>query len=851
MVHPDDRARVTAAVDDCIEGRTQDFFVEYRVVWQDGKVRWLEVRGCLYRSDSGEPMRMAGLTTDITEQKLSELALAESEERYRSVISGLAEGVMLIAPDGQCLTANESAERILGLTRDELMGRKLRDPAWQTLHADGSPFQPNDYPAIRTLETGQPCREVLMGVRHGAGELRWITINTQPLCGPGESRPQAVVASFTDVTDRLAAESALRESEERFRTLVEHAPEAIVVLDPETGCFADVNENATRLFGLPRAALLALGPIELSAPVQPDGRSAADAGASYIEAVLRGETPVFEWVHRDAEGRDIVCEVRLVRLRSGERWLVRGSILDITERKRIEAALRESEAKFAAVFRVCPESISISTLDDGVYVDVNDAHEQMFGYRREHVLGRSALDLGVWVDALERRGLVRRLEQHRIVQDFDASLRRADGEIRIARMSGGILELNGKRCLILVVRDVTRQKEQDEALRLAARVFESTAEGILITDPRSRIVAVNQAFTELTGYSEDDVRGRQPSLLASGRHDRRFFEEMWEAINRSGRWHGELWNRTKSGEVRPYLMTISALRDDREMVLNYVGVMRDISTIKQSQQQLEYMANYDELTGLGNRNLFYTRLKVGIEKASRHRRQLAVVFVDLDNFKVINDTLGHDVGDVLLSEIAKRIKSCVRQEDVVCRLGGDEFTVYIEDFVDAQSLVGTAQRLTQAVSEPCRISGHDIFVTASVGISIYPNDGQTMSELLKNADTAMYKAKEQGKNGFQFFREDMNARAFERLVFVSGLRRALDRKEFRLVYQPQVQLADRQVLGASACCAGTIPTWAKYRPGPSSRSQRKRGLSCRSASGCSARYAGNCASGMARRYASR
>jgi diguanylate cyclase (GGDEF)-like protein/PAS domain S-box-containing protein len=813
MVHPDDRARVTAAVDDCIEGRTQDFFVEYRVVWQDGKVRWLEVRGRLYRSDSGEPMRMAGLTTDITEQKLSELALAESEERYRSVISGLAEGVMLIAPDGQCLTANESAERILGLTRDELMGRKLRDPAWQTLHADGSPFQPNDYPAIRTLETGQPCREVLMGVRHGAGELRWITINTQPLCRPGESRPQAVVASFTDVTDRLAAESALRESEERFRTLVEHAPEAIVVLDPETGCFADVNENATRLFGLPRAALLALGPIELSAPVQPDGRSAADAGASHIEAVLRGETPVFEWVHRDAEGHDIVCEVRLVRLRCGERWLVRGSILDITERKRIEAALRESEAKFAAVFRVCPESISISTLDDGVYVDVNDAHEQMFGYRREHVLGRSALDLGVWVDALERRGLVRRLEQHRIVQDFDASLRRADGEIRIARMSGGILELNGKRCLVLVVRDVTRQKEQDEALRLAARVFESTAEGILITDPRSRIVAVNQAFTELTGYSEDDVRGRQPSLLASGRHDRRFFEEMWQAINRSGRWHGELWNRTRSGEVRPYLMTISALRDDREMVLNYVGVMRDISTIKQSQQQLEYMANYDALTGLGNRNLFYTRLKVGIEKASRHRRQLAVVFVDLDNFKVINDTLGHDVGDVLLSEIAKRIKSCVRQEDVVCRLGGDEFTVYIEDFVDAQSLVGTAQRLTQAVSEPCRISGHDIFVTASVGISVYPNDGQTMSELLKNADTAMYKAKEQGKNGFQFFREDMNARAFERLVFVSGLRRALDRKEFRLVYQPQVQLADRQVLGAECLLRWSHPDMGEVSPG--------------------------------------
>ncbi len=814
MVHPDDRQRVRAVVDDCIEGRTQDFFAEYRVVRQDGKVRWLEARGRLYRSEAGEPLRMAGLTTDVTDQKLAELALAQSEERYRSVISGLAEGVMLIAPDGQCLTANESAERILGLTRDELMGRKLRDPAWHTVYADGTPFPASDYPAARTLETGHPCREVLMGVRRpGSDGLRWITMNTKALVHAGEARPHAVVVSFTDVTDRMAAESAQRESEERYRTLVEHAPEAIVVLDPASGHFVDVNENAIRLFGLPRAALLALGPLELSAPVQLDGRSSAEAAPAYIAAAVGGETPVFEWVHRDVDGWDITCEVRLVRLRSGERWLVRGSILDIGERKRIEAALRESEAKFAAVFRVCPESISISSVDEGVYIDVNDAYEQVFGYRRDRMLGRSALDLGVWVDALERRDLVRRLEQDRIVQDFDASIRRADGEIRTARMSGGMLELNGKRCVIMVARDVTRQREQEEALRLAARVFESTAEGILITDPRSRIVAVNQAFTELTGYTEAEARGRQPSLLASGRHDRRFFDEMWEGINRNGRWHGEVWNRTQAGEVRPYLITISTLRDELGTVLNYVGVLRDISTIKQSQQQLEYLANYDALTGLGNRNLFYTRLKVGIERASRHRRQLAVVFVDLDNFKVINDTLGHDVGDVLLSEIAKRIKTCVRQEDVVCRLGGDEFTVYIEDFVDAQALVGTAQRLTQAISESCHITGHDIFVTASIGISVYPNDGKTTSELLKNADTAMYKAKEQGKNGFQFFREDMNARAFERLVFVSGLRRALERGEFRLVYQPQVQLSDRQVQGAECLLRWSHPDMGEVSPG--------------------------------------
>jgi diguanylate cyclase (GGDEF)-like protein/PAS domain S-box-containing protein len=533
------------------------------------------------------------------------------------------------------------------------------------------------------------------------------------------SPPHAVVTSFADVTDRIAAEAAQRESEERYRTLVEHAPEAIVVLDPDSGHFVDVNENATRLFRLPRAALLAVGPLELSAPVQLDGSSSALAAPAYIAAAVRGETPVFDWVHRDADGADITCEVRLVRLRSGGRWLVRGSILDISERKRIEAAPRESEQVRGGVPRVPEVDLHLQRRRRRVCRTSTMPTSDVFGYRRGACSAAPR-----WTSASGRaleRHLVRRLEQDRIVRDFDASIRRCRREIACAHVRRHWSSTAS--AAHLVVRDVTPEGA-GEALRRPRACSESTAEGILITDPRSRIVAVNQAFTGLTGYSEAEVRGRQPSLLASGRHDRRFFDDMWDGINRNGRWHGEVWNRTSDGEVRPYLITISTLRDEGGTVLNYVGVLRDISTIKQSQQQLEYLANYDGLTGLGNRNLFYTRLKVGIEKASRHRRQLAVVFVDLDNFKVINDTLGHDVGDVLLSEVAKRITTCVRQEDVVCRLGGDEFTVYIEDFADAQALVGTAQRLTQAISEPCHITGHDIFVTASVGISVYPNDGK-------------------------------------------------------------------------------------------------------------------------------
>jgi diguanylate cyclase (GGDEF)-like protein/PAS domain S-box-containing protein len=509
------------------------------------------------------------------------------------------------------------------------------------------------------------------------------------------------------------------------------------------------------------------------------------------------------------EDLELRVKARTAELEAANRELRR----EVQERSRIEQALRQSEAKFATVFRTCPEAISISTLDDGVYLEVNEAYERIFGYARAQVIGRSALDLGVWVDALERKEMVRRLRQHGRVEDFEMRIRRGGHEVRIGCLSGEVIELDGTAYVVVAARDVTRQKQQEDELRLAARVFESTAEGILITDPAQRIVAVNRAFTDMTGYGEGEVRGRRPTLLGDERHDEAFFAELWNSVHHTGRWQGELWGRSKSGEVRPYLMTVSTLHDEQGVVLNYVAVMRDISNIKQSQQQLEYLANYDALTGLGNRNLFLTQLKVGIERAARHRRGLALIFIDLDNFKVINDTLGHDVGDQLLSEVARRLKACVRQEDIVCRLGGDEFTVYVEDFADPQLLVSTAQRLVQAVSEPYQITGHDIFVTASIGISTYPNDGATISELVKNADVAMYKVKEQGRNGFQFFREDMNARAFERLVFVSGLRRALERNEFRLVYQPQVDLTDRRTRGAECLLRWNHPDLGEVSPG--------------------------------------
>ncbi len=601
--------------------------------------------------------------------------------------------------------------------------------------------------------------------------------------------------------------------EARYRTLVEHAPEAIVVLDVDLGRIVDANQNALRLFGLSRDELYRLSPAQLSSPIQADGRDANELAAQYVARAVKGEAPVFEWVHRNAAGEDIVCEVRLVRLPDQHRSLVRGSVIDITQRKRVLAALRDSEAKFATIFRNCPESISITTERDGVYLDVNEAFERVTGYSRAEVLGRSALDLGMWADNLERRALLERLTRQSRVEGFLAHIRRRDGEVRVSQLSAERVEVGGRPCLVVICRDVTQQKRLEDELRLAARVFESTDEGIVVTDPAERIIAVNPAFEQMSGYRGDELRGQRISVLAGKRHDPRFFAQLWEKVHATGRWQGEMWARSRDGEEAACLMTMSAVRDDEGVVINHVGVMRDISHIKRSQEQLEYLANYDALTGLGNRNLFMSQLKVGLDRAARHHRRLALIFIDLDNFKTINDTLGHDTGDQLLAEVARRLKASVRQEDVVCRLGGDEFTVYVEDFADPEALVSTAQRLVQSISEPYQLGQHRLEITASVGISIYPNDGTTITELIKNADTAMYKVKEHGRNGFQFFREDMNARAFERMVFVSGLRRALERGEFRLVYQPLVALEAGTPRGAECLLRWKHPDLGEVSPG--------------------------------------
>lgn len=465
---------------------------------------------------------------------------------------------------------------------------------------------------------------------------------------------------------------------------------------------------------------------------------------------------------------------------------------------RTEDALRESEERYQTLTRILPVGVFRADAGGGCTY-VNERWCEIAGLSPEEAMGdgwQKALHsedrqrvFAAWTEAVTKSASF--LDEYRFRRGDDQETWVLGQAVAEKGADGTLAGFVGS------ITDITERKRAEEKLHLSARVFESSAEGITITDANQTIIAVNQAFTRLTGYSEEEATGQKPSLLSSGLHDAGFHRAMWRTIRQSGQWQGEIWGRRKDGELFATMATISKVTNERGEILNYIGIFNDITAAKESQKRMEYMASHDTLTGLPNRQLFHDRLAHAIERSERGTGKLAIMFLDLDNFKIVNDTLGHHHGDLLLKEVAARVKKLLRKKDTLARLGGDEFTIVIEDTWTI-AVDTTAQRVIEALSQPIDLAGREVFVSGSIGISVYPDDGKNISDLLKKADTAMYRAKEQGKNAYRFFEEKMNARAIERLTIETALRRALERNEFFLAYQPQVAIGLGEVTSVEA-----------------------------------------------------
>jgi two-component system CheB/CheR fusion protein len=432
----------------------------------------------------------------------------------------------------------------------------------------------------------------------------------------------------------------------------------------------------------------------------------------------------------------------------------------------------------------------------------NPKFERSFGFAKDQVIGKT--DFQLFPPAVSDMFRVNELEAMRQRKDIERE---------------ETIHLGGEDRHFLVVRfplydddgaisgvcfqatDITERKHAEEQLRLAARVFDRAAEGVLVTDTHMRILTVNDAFTSVTGYGRDEVVGQTPRIMSSGKHPAEFYTVMWEHLNTRGWWQGEIWNRKKNGDIYLEWLSINTVKDQADEIVNYVAMFSDITMVRESQHRVEFLATHDDLTGLPNRTLFNDRLGLALARAARSGDKVGVVFLDLDNFKVINDTLGHDVGDQLLKLAAARLLECVRTADTVARLGGDEFVLLLES-TEEKEVSLTVERLLKALSASYVIDHKECFTSASIGISMYPTDATTPTGLMRNADAAMYRAKDLGKNAHHFFSAELAEQASQRMEIETGLRHAIEQCELRLVYQPQVNILTNQVV-----CAEALVRW--------------------------------------------
>lgn len=588
----------------------------------------------------------------------------------------------------------------------------------------------------------------------------------------------------------------------------------------------EVSPVAAGLLGLGDASTLAM--VQLPERFIPQDRprlqslfTAPDPDSQLPSLVLRrlSESGELQWLRISG------CSVAMQRARAAE---LLGTIEDVS-------AMAMDALAMAACFSGEP-LLHLVASTSGTVTWVNEAWETVLGVCPAQLQGRPLLEL-LHPDDRERtaselertlaltsaeamQGTAGRAHLASLAGDtgtvsgnyeFSNRYRHSDGSYRIIQWSAVLLV--DEQLLYGIGRDITQHRETERRLEEVAAVFSSTGEGVIITDTDGMIRDVNAAFTRITGYTAEEVRGRNTAVLASGRHDARFFSEMWKELRDKGIWRGEMWNRRKDGEIYPQRMTLSRIRAENGEERGYVSVFSDVSGIKKAEEQLQFLAYHDPLTKLPNRELVKEHLSHAIARCRRSGNKLALMFLDLDGFKNVNDSLGHLAGDNLLQQAAERLQQALRAEDSIGRIGGDEFVIMIEGVQQDADVAPVAEKVVQALRPAFHIEGREVSVSGSLGISLYPDDGESVTTLMRNADSAMYSAKDGGRDQYRFYSQQLTTRAFEHVLLDNALRAALEREEFRVAYQPQVNLESGQIIGLEALLRWQHPAMGTMAPG--------------------------------------
>jgi diguanylate cyclase (GGDEF)-like protein/PAS domain S-box-containing protein len=624
------------------------------------------------------------------------------------------------------------------------------------------------------------------------GEFKYLNVHYVYI------EPDLVMVHTENITGKKQAIIDLSESEKKYRELIELVPQAIFEIDIH-GNLTYVNEPGLKMFGYTKQDLkeglyaLDLFITEEREKVKQD-----------IEYAMREKPnmPV-EYTAIKKDGTVFDGMVFPKQIKQGSRVTgLRGILIDISSRKTIEDDLRKEKEKAQKYLDIA--GVIILTLDrDGNISMINRKGCEILGYEEKELLGKNWIETCIPED--RREGVVGIFSnvlqgKHDFSVDIEDYILTKNGERRFIQWHNTIFQDDDGNITgsLSSGMDITLKKQVEEDIRLLSKVFEWSNDAIAITDPNADIINVNDSFTNITGFSKKEAIGNNMRMLKSGKHDEEFYQKMWDSLINEGQWKGEIWDRRRNGEIYPKWTSISSVKDDYGKTIYYLSIFSDITQIKEAEERLRRMAHYDMLTGLPNRVLFRDRLDNSVKRAMRENTHIGVMFIDLDGFKKVNDTMGHRAGDKLLVEVAKRLSMCIRRSDTVARLGGDEFTVIMLNIKSMRSADIIARRITKTLSQPFILDSKEVYITASIGIASYPDDGKDADELIKNADTAMYHAKERGKNNYQFYSEFMNVRIKKKMEVESQLIRALEQEEFVMHYQPQINSKTGNIIGMEA-----------------------------------------------------
>ena len=727
---------------------------------------------------------------DLTDQVRANKALSDSNVLLKTILETLPLRVFWKDRQLRYLGANALFAQDAGKNSvDSLIGKNDHELDWWE-QADS--FQSEDRHIIETgvSRVGHEGPRVLP-----SGEKIWLRSSKLPLRN-AEQEVVGVLGMYEDISMRKRIDDQLLWRTTFLEAMMESTPDGILAVDAE----------GSKLLQNRRLAELWEIPDEIAE--QTDDRVQLDFVKNKTKNPQQFlEKVIYLYDHPDETSKD---EVELsngtilqrftspVQDRLGHFYGRIWYFSDITERRKAEQKLKQQEYYQRSLLDNFPFLVWLKDRD-GHYLAVNRTFAEECSIDIGEIVGKTDFEIYskdlAEVYRRDDKAVMAQKRQQTIEEQALINGRRLWLEIYKAPLLDYRGEVLGT---VGFSRDISQRKEFEDALKLAALVFDNSSEAMIVTDADNKILKVNTAFTRVTGYSFEEVEGQDPKFLASGEHDQAFYQAMWDSIETTGTWRGEIKNRRKSGELYVEELVINTIFDREGRPQRRVALFSDITQRKQSEEQIWQHANFDPLTGLPNRRLMRERLAQEIKKARRMRQRFGLMFIDLDRFKEVNDTLGHEMGDVLLKDAARRLEACVRESDTVARLGGDEFTIILTDLEGVESSERVAKHLMKKLREPFVLNDQPVYVSASIGITLYPDDSLDLSQLLRNADQAMYAAKNLGRNRYSFFTLSMQEVLNARAALINDLRGALADQQFTLVYQPIVDLNSGEVSKAEA-----------------------------------------------------